>query len=133
MQTELSVRSRDCCSKVRAFVPSCRTVLPLLLTLKTFNLCPPIHCTYTAVDLLTKLTSEALAEGTTLSDADTISDNNYIFMSLTVTAPHFTADMWSSVRDKLLRMVQLSNVRGVGQLSEIAQVCLLIFSVSAAG
>jgi hypothetical protein len=58
-------------------------------------------------------------------NADSIADGQYMFMSLTVTAKHFTAEMWDKLRQKLLRMVRLSSVSGLCNPSDATKVrCL---------
>lgn len=61
-------------------------------------------------------------EGIALDCADTIHDGDYVFMSLNIVAPHYTEEMWKMARDKLLRMVRLSNVKGLGQQLETGKV-----------
>lgn len=61
-----------------------------------------------------------------LLEADTISDGDFVFLSLKVSAPeHFTPETWCSLRDKLLRMVRLSSAVGLGPSCGNSQVRLL--------
>ena len=65
-------------------------------------------------------------EGLALFNADTISDGDFVFLSLKVSAPeHFTPEMWCGIRKKLLRMVRLSGAVGLGQPCGTSQVRVL--------
>jgi hypothetical protein len=56
-------------------------------------------------------------------NADSISDGEFMFMSLTVIAKDFTtAEMWDKLRQKLLRMARLSSVRGLCNLAAATKV-----------